>query len=281
MDAAVATAFALAVTLPAAGNIGGGGFLVHRAADGSDAAYDFRETAPAAASPEMFLSGGAYDWARHHDSHLAVGVPGTVAGLHRAWSDHGRLPWRRLVEPAVSLARDGFVLTHARAASLAGVLPRMARYPAAVAAFSNEGEPYAAGDRFRQPDLAATLELIAAAGPDGFYRGRTAALLAREMADHGGLITEADLAAYEPRVREPVRGALPRLRDRVHAAAQLRRDHPGPDAERAGGLRPAGRRLRLRPQRPPHRRGDAARLRGPGPAPRGPRLQLRHAGCCG
>ena len=206
VDAAVATAFALAVTLPAAGNVGGGGFLVYRAADGSDAAYDFRETAPAAASPEMFLSGGAYDWARHHDSHLSVGVPGTVAGLHRAWSDHGRLPWRRLVEPAVSLARDGFVLTHARAASLAGVLPRMARYPAAVAAFSNDGEPYAAGDRFRQPDLAATLERIATDGPDGFYRGRTAALVAREMAQHGGLITEADLAAYEPRVREPVRG---------------------------------------------------------------------------
>ena len=206
VDAAVATAFALAVTLPAAGNIGGGGFLVYRAADGSDAAYDFRETAPAAASPEMFLSGGAYDWARHHDSHVAVGVPGTVAGLHRAWSDHGRLPWRRLVEPAVSLARDGFVLTHARAASLAGVLPRMARYPAAVAAFSNEGEPYAAGDRFRQPDLAATLELIATDGPAGFYRGRTASLLAQEMAERGGLITEADLAAYEPRVREPIRG---------------------------------------------------------------------------
>ena len=206
VDAAVATAFALAVTFPAAGNIGGGGFLVYRAAGGSAAAYDFRETAPAAASPEMFLSGGVYDAARHHDSHVAVGVPGSVAGLHRAWSDHGRLPWRRLVEPAVSLARDGFVLTHARAASLAGVLPRMARYPAAVAAFSNAGVPYAAGERFRQPDLAGTLELIAAEGPDGFYRGRTAALVAEEMAEHGGLITEADLAAYEPRVREPIRG---------------------------------------------------------------------------
>ena len=206
VDAAVATAFALAVTLPAAGNIGGGGFLVHRAEDGSAAAYDFRETAPAAASPEMFLSGGAYDWARHHDSHVAVGVPGSVAGLHRAWTDHGRLAWRRLVEPAVSLARDGFVLTHARAASLAAVLPRMARYPASVAAFSNDGAPYAAGERFRQPELATTLERIAAEGPDGFYRGRTAALLAREMEEHGGLITEADLAAYEPRVREAVRG---------------------------------------------------------------------------
>ena len=206
VDAAVATAFALAVTLPAAGNIGGGGFLVHRAADGSAAAYDFRETAPAAASPEMFLVGGAYDAARHHDSHVAVGVPGTVAGLHRAWADHGRLPWRRLVEPAVALARDGFPLSSARAASLAGVLPRMARYPASLAAFSNRGEPFEPGERLRQPDLADTLERIAEQGPDGFYRGTTAALIAREMEAHGGLITEADLAAYEARVREPVRG---------------------------------------------------------------------------
>ena len=206
VDAAVATAFALAVTLPAAGNVGGGGFIVHRAADGAAAAYDFRETAPAAAAPGMFVSGGVYDAARHHDGHVAVGVPGTVAGLHRAWTDHGRLPWRRLVEPAIALARDGFVLSHARAASLAAVLPRMARYPASVAAFSNGGAPYAPGDRLRQPDLAATLERIAAGGPAGFYRGRTAALVAREMAAHGGLITEADLAAYEPRVREPVRG---------------------------------------------------------------------------
>ena len=206
VDAAVATAFALAVTLPAAGNIGGGGFLVHRAADGSAAAYDFRETAPAAASPEMFLAGGAYDAARHHDSHVAVGVPGTVAGLHRAWADHGRLPWRRLVEPAVALARDGFPLPYARAASLAGVLPRMARYPASLAVFSNRGGPFEPGERLRQPDLADTLERIAEQGPDGFYRGTTAALIAREMEAHGGLITEADLAAYEARVREPVRG---------------------------------------------------------------------------
>ena len=206
VDAAVATAFALAVTLPAAGNIGGGGFLVHRAADGSAAAYDDRETAPAAASPDMFRVGGAYDAARHHDSHVAVGVPGTVAGLHRAWADHGRLPWRRLVEPAVSLARDGFPLSFARAASLAGVLPRMARYPASLAVFSNDGRPFEPGERLRQPDLADTLERIAEHGPEGFYRGTTAALLAREMEAHGGLITESDLAAYEARVREPVRG---------------------------------------------------------------------------
>ncbi|MXY15544.1 MAG: gamma-glutamyltransferase, partial [Acidobacteria bacterium] len=94
VDAAVTTAFVLAVTYPNAGNIGGGGFLVHRAAGGEAAAYDFREMAPAAASPGMFLTDGAYDFARHHDSHAAVGVPGSVAGLHRAWMDHGRLPWR-------------------------------------------------------------------------------------------------------------------------------------------------------------------------------------------
>ena len=206
VDAAVATAFALAVTYPAAGNIGGGGFLVYRPASGDATAYDFREMAPAAASPEMFLVNGEYDRGRHHDSHVAVGVPGTVAGLHRAWSDHGRLPWSRLVEPAVTLAREGFELTFARAASVAAALPRMARYPASVAAFSRNGTPYAAGDRFRQPDLGGTLERIAERGPDGFYRGRTAALIAQEMAANGGLITEADLAAYEPRVRDPIRG---------------------------------------------------------------------------
>ncbi len=206
VDAAVATAFALAVTYPIAGNIGGGGFLVYRGADGEATAYDFRETAPAAASPEMFLAGGEYDPVRHHDSHLAVGVAGSVAGLHRAWTDHGRLPWHRLVEPAVALAREGFDLTVERAASFSGVLPRMARYPASVAAFSKNGTPYAAGERFRQPELAATLERIAESGPDGFYRGRTAELMAREMAANGGLITEADLAAYEAKVRQPIHG---------------------------------------------------------------------------
>ena len=180
---------------------------VHRAADGSAAAYDFRETAPAAASPEMFMPGGVYDAGRHHASHAAVGVPGSVAGLHRAWMDQGRLPWRRLVEPAIALARDGFILPYDRAASLAAVLPRLARYPASVAAFSKSGAPYAAGDRLRQPDLAATLERIAEQGPAGFYTGRTAELLAREMAANGGLITTTDLAAYAPRVREPIRGA--------------------------------------------------------------------------
>ena len=278
VDAAVATAFALAVTLPAAGNIGGGGFLVHRPADGPAAAYDFRETAPAAASPEMFAAGGVYDAARHHDSHVAVGVPGTVAGLHRAWTDHGRLPWRRLVEPAIALARDGFVLSYARAASLAGVLPRMARYPASVAAFSNDGALYAAGDRFRQPDLAATLERVAGDGPAGFLPGSDrGAHRARDVgaggARHRG--RSGRLRAEDP-CADP--GNLSRVRGGVDAAAKLRRDHPDPDAQRPRRLRPAGRRPRVGAQRPPDHRGDAPRLRRPRPAPGGSRLQPVDAG---
>ena len=206
VDAAVATAFVLAVTHPEAGNIGGGGFMVVRPPTGPPAAYDFREAAPAAASAGMFLAGGEYDAARHHDSHVAVGVPGTVAGLHLAWSERGRLPWRRLLEPAIALARDGFAVPDHLARSLAGVLPAMRRYPASLAQFARDGVPYAAGETLRQPDLARTLERIAAAGPDGFYRGPTAELIAREMRANGGLITAADLAAYRAVRRAPVRG---------------------------------------------------------------------------
>ena len=206
VDAAVATAFALAVTHPQAGNIGGGGFMIVRPPAGPPAAYDFREAAPAAADAEMFVVDGEYDAARHHDSHVAVGVPGTVAGLHMAWSERGRLPWRRLLEPAIALARDGFAVPAHLARSLAGVLPAMRRYPASVAQFSRDGRPYAAGETLRQPDLARTLERIAAAGPDGFYRGPTAELVAREMQANGGLITTDDLAAYRAVRRTPVRG---------------------------------------------------------------------------
>ncbi len=206
VDAAVATAFALAVTHPAAGNIGGGGFLVFRPASGDPVAYDFREVAPAEAHPDMFIVGGEYDPSRHHHSHAAVGVPGTVAGLHLAWSDAGTLPWPRLVRPAIKLARDGFTIPPQLAASLASVLGQMASYPAAHAQFSKNGQPYEAGDLLRQPDLASTLERIAVNGPGGFYHGRTAELIARDMQANGGLITQADLAAYRPLRRRPLVG---------------------------------------------------------------------------
>ena len=206
VDAAVATAFALAVTHPIAGNIGGGGFLVYRGASGEAFAYDFRETAPAGSSPTMFLADGRYDRARHHDGHLAVGVPGTVAGLHLAWSEHGRRPWRSLVSPAVRLARDGVIVTDGLARSLQAVWPAMSRHPASRAQFSKAGAPYLAGDRLKQPDLARTLERIARRGPAGFYEGETASLIEKEMKAGGGLLTRADLAAYRARRREPVRG---------------------------------------------------------------------------
>lgn len=207
VDAAVATAFALAVVHPSAGNIGGGGFMVIRFPDGRATAFDFREKAPLAANPEMFLDeNGEYSARIHHDSHRAVGVPGTVAGLALAHSRYGSAPWARLVDPAVKLARDGFVLSEALAASFARVLPAMARYPASVAKFSRNGEPYAPGDLFRQPDLARTLARIRDQGPDGFYRGETARLIAEEMRRGGGLITEEDLARYEAKEREPIRG---------------------------------------------------------------------------
>jgi len=208
VDAAVATAFALAVTHPKAGNIGGGGFLVYRPRQGAAQAFDFREIAPAAAHPTMWLDeNGEYDGQRHHSSHLAVGVPGTVAGLHLAWKEQGSLPWKRLVKPSVRLAREGFVVTDELARSLAAVLERMRPYPASLAQFTKGGTPYAAGDLLRQPELAVTLSRVAKRGPAGFYEGETAALIEREMQAGGGSITRDDLSAYRARTRQPIRGS--------------------------------------------------------------------------
>jgi gamma-glutamyltranspeptidase/glutathione hydrolase len=206
-DAAVATAFALAVVHPSAGNIGGGGFLIVRSAGGDAAAYDFRETAPAAAHATMFLKNGTYDVDLHHRSHLAVGVPGTVAGLHAAWKAHGSLPWGQLLEPAIALARDGFPVTDGLALSLRGALPRLRAHAASLAQFSRGGTPYAAGDLLEQADLAVTLQRIAERGPKGFYEGKTAELIEKEMERGGGLITRDDLKNYEAIRRTPLRGS--------------------------------------------------------------------------
>lgn len=207
IDAMVATGFALAVTHPTAGNIGGGGFIVYRPANGEPVAYDFRETAPAKAGPNMWMPGGKYDPQLHHNSHLAVGVPGTVAGLHMAWKEHGKLPWRRLVEPAIALARDGFVVTDGLSRSLKGVQRQMAKFPASVAQYTKNGVPYEAGEILKQPDLARTLERIAANGPAGFYEGETAALIEKEMLVNGGIITRDDLKNYKAVKRTPVKGS--------------------------------------------------------------------------
>ena len=221
VDAAVASAFALAVTHPAAGNLGGGGFLLYRPASAEPVAYDFREVAPAGSTPAMWLRDGKYDPVRHHESHLAVGVPGTVAGLHMAWKEQGKLPWRRLVEPAILLAREGFIVTDTLARSLREILPDMKQYPASVAQFTRAGVPFEQGDLLQQPDLARTLERIAREGPAGFYTGETARLIEEEMAKGGGLITRADLEAYRPLRHAPVRGTY-----RGYECCRCRRSAP-------------------------------------------------------
>jgi len=195
VDAAVATAFALAVVHPEAGNIGGGGFLLAWV-NGTSAVYDFREQAPAAASATMFLKDGQYDRARHHQGALAIGVPGTVAGLAQVWQDGGRLPWKLLLRPAITLAREGFMVSDGLARSLKSELARMQAYPASVAQFSRQGVPYEMGDVLKQEDLAKTLTRIAESGTAGFYDGETAALIEREMKARGGLITREDLKRY-------------------------------------------------------------------------------------
>ncbi len=138
VDAAVATAFALAVTHPTAGNIGGGGFLVFRPATGDPTTFDFREAAPAGSNPEMWLVNGKYDSQLHHNSHRAVGVPGTVAGLHLAWKTLGSKPWKDLVAPAVKLARDGFEVSDALARSLERTLDSFKKYPGVAGAVLEE-----------------------------------------------------------------------------------------------------------------------------------------------
>jgi gamma-glutamyltranspeptidase / glutathione hydrolase len=208
VDAAIATGFALAVVHPAAGNIGGGGFMVIRFPDGRATAIDFREKAPLRAHPEMFVdpATGEYSSQIHHNSHIAVGVPGTVAGFDHAHRQYGTADWASLVQPSVRLARDGFVMSETLARSLANVLPSMERYTASVAAFSRNGTPYGAGETWRQPELAQTLERVRTDRRDGFYRGETARLIVEEMQRGGGIIAREDLELYQPRERAPVRG---------------------------------------------------------------------------
>lgn len=209
VDGAIATAFALAVTHPTAGNIGGGGFIVFRAADGAATTFDFREMAPAGSSPTMWMKDGKYDFDIHHNTHRSVGVPGTVAGLHLAWQKLGSKPWKDLVLPAVALARDGFEVSDGLARSLARMLVEpndFKKYPASLAQFSKNGEPYKAGETLKQADLARTLQRIADRGPAGFYEGETAELIEKEMKANGGLITRDDLKNYQAKERVPVKG---------------------------------------------------------------------------
>jgi gamma-glutamyltranspeptidase/glutathione hydrolase len=204
VDAAVAVAFALAVTWPEAGNIGGGGFMMVAPTDGDVVCVDYRETAPAAAAREMFVGNPN----RYH--HRAVGTPGTVRGLFLAHATHGRLPWPQLVEPAAELARDGFEVDEHLAASLNRVLEKSDvreddRYQELRRTYGHpEGRPWRTRDTLILPDLAATLAHIAEQGPDAFYQGRIADQIVAEMQKGEGLIAREDLAGYEAKIRPAV-----------------------------------------------------------------------------
>jgi gamma-glutamyltranspeptidase/glutathione hydrolase len=203
VDAAVATHFALAVVNPEAGNIGGGGFMVVRMTGHPPAALDFREKAPRAASRDMFLDRDGAPTDRSRLGHLAAGVPGSVAGMWEAHAKFGTLPWHELVQPAVELA-DGFVVHERLAESLQEYAGRLTRYPATAAAFLINGRAPRVGDRLAQTDLAETLRRVARDGKDGFYRGRTAELVEREMQRGGGIMTREDLARYNAVWRDPI-----------------------------------------------------------------------------
>jgi gamma-glutamyltranspeptidase/glutathione hydrolase len=211
VDAAVATGFAMAVTYPRAGNIGGGGFMViHSTERNEDITIDYRETAPAATTPQIFLGAdGKPDAAKSRDSALGVGVPGTVAGLALALEKYGsgQFTLAQLLEPAIALARDGFVVSDDMADSLPGWHRRLARWPSSARIFSRpDGTSLGEGDRLVQSDLAETLSAVAAQGPRGFYEGPVADKIAKALSDAGGIMTSADLKAYQPVVRAPVRG---------------------------------------------------------------------------
>ena len=209
VDAAVATALALAVTWPEAGNIGGGGFMMIDPGDERDVVcVDYREVAPLAATEDMYVKDGN----RHN--YKAVGVPGTVAGLYLAHEKYGKLPWKDVVMPAVELARDGFVLTSWEAHSLNSGIKKLDDVDEALAvnlrkAYGKpDGTNWQEGDRMVLPDLAKTLQAIADHGADGFYKGAVADLIDKDMKRHDGLITKEDLAKYRAVIRKPIHGTF-------------------------------------------------------------------------
>ncbi|MDZ7772006.1 MAG: gamma-glutamyltransferase [Balneolaceae bacterium] len=205
VDAAVAVQFALAVTLPRAGNIGGGGFMVIHLADGTDTALDYREKAPLGAGPDMYLRDGEYIPELSREGALAVGVPGVVDGMVRALQRHGRLPLEMVMAPAVKLAREGYRLSLTQAEDLNNHADAFRNYAASEEYFTrSDGRPWREGDLFVQEDLARTLERIARQGREGFYAGETAEMIVREMEKQEGLITRRDLREYRSVWREPV-----------------------------------------------------------------------------
>ncbi len=207
VDAAVAVQFALSVTFPAAGNIGGGGFMVVREPDGAVASLDFREMAPSSATETMYLDAdGNVIGDLSLSGHLASGVPGSVDGMYTAWERYGSLPWAVLIEPAILLAQNGFELGWQEANSLNRNKTRFEAFPGSARSFTrSDGKAWSEGDTLVQMDLAVTLKRIATGGRDGFYGGETARLVVEEMQRGGGAITLDDLKNYRSVWREPLK----------------------------------------------------------------------------
>ncbi|HLY61767.1 MAG TPA: gamma-glutamyltransferase [Terriglobia bacterium] len=207
VDAAVAVGFALAVTYPYAGNIGGGGFMLIRMAHGEAVMIDYREEAPAAASHNMYLDAhGEMIPKASTIGPLAIGVPGTVAGLALAEQKYGKLGLARVLEPAIRLADEGFVVDYELSQSLLHYQERFSKFAETTRIFLRSGHPYEAGEIFHQPELAQTLRQIAQSGPDVFYRGPVAKAIVATMEREHGLITAKDLENYQAKIREPLRG---------------------------------------------------------------------------
>jgi gamma-glutamyltranspeptidase/glutathione hydrolase len=208
IDAAVATGFALAVVHPTAGNIGGGGFMVIRFADGQSSTIDFRETAPKAAHRDMYLNAdGSVDPQKSLVGYLASGVPGSVAGLCMALEKYGTLPLATILEPAIKLAEQGFSVTLGQEKDFKRLVKQFSTFPATAEKFlKKDGTPYREGEIWRQPDLARTLTLIKEQGPKAFYQGEIARLIAQSMQENGGLITLQDMADYQAIERDPLVG---------------------------------------------------------------------------
>ncbi|MDZ7690124.1 MAG: gamma-glutamyltransferase [Balneolaceae bacterium] len=209
IDAAIAVQFTLAVTLPRAGNIGGGGFMVVHLEDGTTRALDFREKAPSRSTEDMFIRNGEYQPDLSRRSVLASGVPGVVDGMIKAAERYGHLPLETILEPAIRLAREGYELSWIQARDLNNHAESFKKYESSTAYFTKEiGEPYEEGDLFVQEDLAETLERIARFGRGGFYSGRTAEMIVNEMKKHGGIISYRDLQNYESTWRDPIKATF-------------------------------------------------------------------------
>ena len=263
VDAAAAVGFALAVVHPSAGNLGGGGLMVIRFADGRATTIDYRETAPAAATRDMFLDAqGSPVKERSLVGPLAAGVPGSVAGLCYVQRKYGKLRLAAVMAPAIRLAAEGYDVSAAQERTLAGAMTLLSQFPESTRVFTKGGTPYVEGDRLEQPDLARTMRLIAERGAEGFYQGTVADLIEAEMVRSGGLIRKS--GSRRLRADRARAGAWHLSRPRHHrdAAGQLGRHRAHRSAQRARRLPAEGARAQLVEDDAPGGRDDTPRLCG-------------------